>query len=502
MSWSLADVLAPTKGAAWPFRNVFNMMQVQGRPDVTPDVKGTFSGGTLRPWHSRISDYVGIQFGSLPKIAIAALCWNFTVDMDAAAQGYNFSWNGWVMKIVLRDLLLMLVVCGGWDWLLYSSPLRERLAPYKYNDMYPDSAQNLRDRFWTTSATLLASVQEVLLMRWWAGGFFKHAMVGSDLVAEKQVPWGTANPFFGNVYTPAFILWTMTMLYWRIAHFYFIHRAMHPWWNRENTLFQGDLGAALYRYVHSHHHKSYNPTSWSGVSMLPIESITYLSAALIPLMFRCGCHPWLHLYTKLDLIIGAQIGHDGFDAPGGGSYFHQLHHAHFECNYGDSAGIPLDWIFGTFEDGSSFANTSSAEKSNKAPLLAASERPILMEEVAKHRSREDCWIVLHGTVLDVTSFLADHPGGEKILLMQGGKDATKMFQSVHEKAGGFALVEKWAPTAPIGYVSDWTEPAKDSGANALENEEGLWHHIAAQVLLNAAFLGLCAASWYLVMGEI
>ena len=42
----------------------------------------------------------------------------------------------------------------------------------------------------------------------------------------------------------------------------------------------------------------------------------YLSAALIPLMFRSGCHPWIHLYTKLDLIIGAQIGHDGFDAPG------------------------------------------------------------------------------------------------------------------------------------------------------------------------------------------
>jgi hypothetical protein len=31
---------------------------------------------------------------------------------------------------------------------------------------------------------------------------------------------------------------------------------------------------------------------------------------------------------------GVQIGHDGFDAPGGGSYYHQLHHAHYECNYG------------------------------------------------------------------------------------------------------------------------------------------------------------------------
>ena len=100
--------------------------------------------------------------------------------------------------------------------------------------------------------------------------------------------------------------------------------------------------------------------------MTPIESIAYLSAALIPLLFRSGCHPWLHLYTKLDLIIGAQIGHDGFDAPGGGSYFHQLHHAHFECNYGDSAGIPWDWIFGTFEDGSSYSKSSAEQAGKKA----------------------------------------------------------------------------------------------------------------------------------------
>ena len=37
---------------------------------------------------------------------------------------------------------------------------------------------------------------------------------------------------------------------------------------------------------------------------------------------------------------------------GGGSYYHQLHHAHYDCNYGDAAGIPMDWLMGTFEDGS------------------------------------------------------------------------------------------------------------------------------------------------------
>ena len=87
---------------------------------------------------------------------------------------------------------------------------------------------------------------------------------------------------------------------------------------------QYDVGAFLYKHVHAHHHKSYNPTAFSGFSMTPAESTLYISAAAIPLLFRSGQHPWLHVYTKLDLIIGAQIGHDGFDAPGGGSYYHQV----------------------------------------------------------------------------------------------------------------------------------------------------------------------------------
>ncbi len=51
-----------------------------------------------------------------------------------------------------------------------------------------------------------------------------------------------------------------------------------------------------------------------------------------------------------------------------------------------------------------------------------------LEEVAKHSSREDCWIVIHGKVYDVTSFIPEHPGGDAIL--QGcGKDATELFET-------------------------------------------------------------------------
>merc|ERR1712203_359221 len=35
-----------------------------------------------------------------------------------------------------------------------------------------------------------------------------------------------------------------------------------------------------------------------------------------------------------------------------------------------------------------------------------------LEEVGKHTTNTDCWVVVNGEVLDVTSFLKEHPGGE------------------------------------------------------------------------------------------
>jgi cytochrome b involved in lipid metabolism len=54
------------------------------------------------------------------------------------------------------------------------------------------------------------------------------------------------------------------------------------------------------------------------------------------------------------------------------------------------------------------------------------------EEVAKHNSAFNCWLVLgsHGAkkVYDVTAFLEDHPGGPEVLLDLAGQDAEDEFQ--------------------------------------------------------------------------
>ncbi|GBD33942.1 Soluble cytochrome b558 [bacterium HR34] len=48
------------------------------------------------------------------------------------------------------------------------------------------------------------------------------------------------------------------------------------------------------------------------------------------------------------------------------------------------------------------------------------------EEIQKHNTRDDCWLVINGKVYDVTDFLNKYPEGDAIL-QNCGKDATEIF---------------------------------------------------------------------------
>merc|ERR1712050_598104 len=154
------------------------------------------------------------------------------------------------------------------------------------------------------------------------------------------------------------------MTYWREVHFYCAHRGMHPWWDRDNGLLNGDIGAFLYRHVHSLHHKSFNPGPWSGLCMHPVEHFFYYSCAtLLPLVFTV--HPLHFLYAKFHADIAPIGGHDGYEEPGGNGTFHWLHHAKFECNYGVPWPINLDKLVGTYVEYARYKETGRIEANGK-----------------------------------------------------------------------------------------------------------------------------------------
>lgn len=75
------------------------------------------------------------------------------------------------------------------------------------------------------------------------------------------------------------------------------------------------------------------------------------------------------------------------------------------------------------------------------------------EEVSKHNTLEDCWMILNGKVYDITNFISLHPGGKRSLLTFGGKDASSNIE-FHSSA-----MLKIAKDYYIGDLAGYKQPS-------------------------------------------
>ncbi|XVF39836.1 hypothetical protein PTKIN_Ptkin01aG0064100 [Pterospermum kingtungense] len=81
----------------------------------------------------------------------------------------------------------------------------------------------------------------------------------------------------------------------------------------------------------------------------------------------------------------------------------------------------------------------------------AEHKVFTLSQVAQHKSKQDCWLVIDGRVLNVTKFLEEHPGGEEVLLELAGKDATKAFNDIGHSKSAKKLVFKYQVGVLQGY---------------------------------------------------
>jgi len=72
------------------------------------------------------------------------------------------------------------------------------------------------------------------------------------------------------------------------------------------------------------------------------------------------------------------------------------------------------------------------------------------EEVKKHASPEDCWIIIDSEVYDMSTFADLHPGGAGVILDLAGKDATDAFYGLHRQE----VLFKYAPKLKIGTIAN------------------------------------------------
>ena len=78
-----------------------------------------------------------------------------------------------------------------------------------------------------------------------------------------------------------------------------------------------------------------------------------------------------------------------------------------------------------------------------------------LEEVAKHTSKTDLWIVVWNHVYNVTDYQEDHPGGKEFLLENAGADATTAYEDIGHSTDAREILENFR----IGKVTDedWTD---------------------------------------------
>lgn len=110
-----------------------------------------------------------------------------------------------------------------------------------------------------------------------------------------------------------------------------------------------------------------------------------------------------------------------------------------EKSYAEQSDVPQILFRHPAEPGQGEGGWMKPSTENKiAEIKQASGAPqkqFTREEIEKHNTRDDCWIVVDGKVYDATSVLSWHPGGPATIMGHAGKvhqDTTDEFSSIHD----------------------------------------------------------------------
>lgn len=268
-------------------------------------------------------------------VVAAALWWWATPATETMATLAP----GWVGYLLVRNLVVVGAFYGATHWWVVSR--RSQGGRSKFNPSWPRplgrnrtfGSQTRENVFWTlASAVPIGTAWEAVTLWLFASG-----RIG-------WLDWSTSPAWF-------VVLFPATVLF-RELHFYAIHRLIHV--------------RALYKTVHSLHHRNTNPGPWSGMSMHPLEHVVYFSSVVLHWVVLS--HPLHAVFNMVHLNLAPIPGHVGFEHVEIGRYryptnghAHYLHHKLFEVNYADGV-FPLDRWFGSFHDASPEADARLAAR--------------------------------------------------------------------------------------------------------------------------------------------
>ena len=301
------------------------------RGDWAPSAPLQIASGWVRPFSLQKFLHFAIGYiwpWNAFHMATALLYWAYIIPPVQVMQTLSWGWALWLYAV---NAAAIFVLYGGVELFWYVK--RKQGTRFKYNGKFPGDQPS--DVFWFKSQNIdnfLRSFFFSIPLWTLVQVFFLHAY------AKGYVPWlaWADHP----VYLAVLVVLCPAI---HEVHFFCIHRLIHT-----------DF---LYKWVHSVHHNSVNPSPWSSLSMHPVEGFLYHAVALWHLVIPSN--PIIALFQLHLAGFGALNGHIGFDKLEitedtpleSHAYAHYLHHKYFEVNYGGDGLIPLDKWFGYWHDG-------------------------------------------------------------------------------------------------------------------------------------------------------
>ncbi|BCS22057.1 cytochrome b5-like heme/steroid binding domain-containing protein [Aspergillus puulaauensis] len=80
----------------------------------------------------------------------------------------------------------------------------------------------------------------------------------------------------------------------------------------------------------------------------------------------------------------------------------------------------------------------------------AEQREFSRARLSSLANKANLHLLIHGKVYDVHTFVYDHPGGDLVLLGEGGKDATKAWEDVQHSEEAKQLMKDYL----VGYCTE------------------------------------------------
>lgn len=136
--------------------------------------------------------------------------------------------------------------------------------------------------------------------------------------------------------------------------------------------------------------------------------------------------------------------------------------------------------------------------------MSGSSKIISHEELSKHAENTDCWISVHGVVMNITPFLNEHPGGPDVIVAASGRDCSREFEDVGHTDSSRRISQNYIIGRLQG-VDDLPNPLRiptNKEVHDRKDSQSQNGSFMTLVSLSAVFVGIIAAYYSYVAHRI